>query len=380
VAALTPARLLRTYYFTNFGAFGAIMPFLPLLFDARGLTPTQISHVMLLGPISSMLVPPLWGLLADALRARVVLLRVASLGGAASLMLLCFDWKVAGSFLAMSIIYFFRAAIAPLADTAAAAMLGGGGRFSLIRAWGSLGFALFSGIGGWLDVSHHPLRLVALTSSLYFVSFLVTLKMDAPPLERQPKVLARTIRYLAIGPLPLLLFGTALHYVGQSIFDVYFSLHMRALHFDDSFVGLAWLVGVLCEVAMMFFAPRILAVYDARRVLLLCTAAAILRWSVTAVAVDRGVILLCQTLHALTFGLWYISTVKLVQDEAPEELRTSLQSAALTFMGLGALFGYLLGGSIYELEGGRTVFMAASVAAACATACYGLLAVRRTAA
>jgi PPP family 3-phenylpropionic acid transporter len=129
----------------------------------------------------------------------------------------------------------------------------------------------------------------------------------------------------------------------------------------------------------MFFAPRILALYDARHMLLLCSVVAVLRWIVTAVAHDAIVLLICQMLHAFTFGLWYVSTVKFVQDEAPDELRTSMQSIALTFIGLGALFGYLLGGSIYELEGGSSVFMAAAVGAACATACYGLLAVRKTA-
>ena len=375
--ALSPARTLSTFYFTNFGALGAVMPFLPLLFDSRGLTPTEIAQVMLLVPVGSLVVPSLWGLLADALRARVVLLRVASLGAGASLLLLYPEWKLAGSLFAMSFICFFRASIAPLADAAAHAMLGNRGRFSLIRMWGSLGFAIFCALAGWLDVSRHPARLVALASSVYFLSFLVTLKMDAPPLEHRPRVLARTIDHLTEHGLPLAMLGTVFHYVGQSMFDVYFSLHMRALHYDDTFVGMAWFVGVLCEVVIMFFAPRMLAVLDARRVMLLCTAVAIVRWSVTSIAVDQGIILLCQMLHAFTFGLWYVSLVKFVQDEAPDELRTSMQSVALTFMGLGALFGYLLGGSLFELGGGRTVFLTASVAAACATACYGLLAVRR---
>jgi predicted MFS family arabinose efflux permease len=354
------------------------MPFLALLFDSRGLSPTEIAQVMLLVPLASLLVPSLWGMLADALRARTVLLRIASLGSALSILLLYPAWGLAGSIFAMAFVCFFRASIAPLADSAAHAILRSGGRFSLIRVWGSLGFAIFAGLAGWLDVSKNPLRLVALCGSIYFVSFLVTLRMDAPPLERRPRVLARTIDELTRGSLPLLLLGTVFHYVGQSMFDVYFSLHMRALHYDDTFVGIAWVVGVLCEVAMMSFAPRILATFDTRRVLWLCTAAAILRWTITSFAVDRGIILLCQTLHGFTFGLWYVSMVKFVQDEAPDELRTSMQSAALSFMGLGALFGYLLGGSIFEIEGGRTVFLAAAIAAVCATLCYGLLAVRRS--
>jgi MFS transporter, PPP family, 3-phenylpropionic acid transporter len=354
------------------------MPFLPLLLDARGLTPTQIAQVMFILPVFSLFVPSLWGMLADALRARVLLLRIASLGGALSMLLLLFDWKLAGSFLAVSCMCFFRSSVTPLADAAAHSMLEGSrARFSRIRLWGSLGFALFAGLGGYLDVSHHPERLVMISSTLYLIAFCFALRMEAPPLQHQPRVLGRTLQFIFASSLPLLLFGTVLHYVGHSMFDVYFGLHMRALHYDDSFVGLAWLIGVLCEVGVMFFGPRILAFSDPRRLMAFSTAAAIVRWFIVASTGDRALILASQTLHAFTFGLWYISMVKFVQDEAPEELRTSMQSVVLSSIGLGMMFGYLLGGVLFEEGGGRTVFLAAAVASTCATACYVRLASQR---
>jgi PPP family 3-phenylpropionic acid transporter len=356
------------------------MPFLPLLLDARGLSPTQIAKVMFILPVFSLFVPSLWGMLADKFRARVLLLRVAALGGSLSMLLLLFDWKIAGSFFAVACMCFFRSSVTPLADAAAHSMLeGSSARFSRIRLWGSLGFALCAGLGGFLDVSHHPERLVMISSSLYLVSFLLALRMEAPPLQHQPRVLGRTLEFILASSLPLLLLGTVLHYVGHSMFDVYFGLHMRALGYDDSFVGLAWLIGVLCEVAVMFFGPRILTFADPRRLMAFCTAAAILRWFVVASTDHRVLILTSQTLHAFTFGLWYISMVKHVQDEAPEELRTSMQSVVLSAIGLGMMFGYLLGGHLFEAGGGRTVFLAAAVASTCATVCYVRLASTRLA-
>ncbi len=354
------------------------MPFLPLLFDARGLSPTEIARVMFLVPVASLLVPSLWGVLADALHARVILIRVASIGAASSILLLYPDWRLAGSLFAMAFICFFRASITPLADAAAHAMLAEGrGRFATIRIWGSLGFALSAVLAGRLEVSRHPGRLVVLAAVVYFLSFLMALGLEAPPPERRPHVFMLTLRTIWSSSLPLVLLGTVFHYIGHSIFDVYFGLHLRALGYDDTFIGIGWAVGVFCEVAIMFFGPRLLARFDARRLMVFCTVVAVGRWLILSTAIERAPILFAQTLHAFTFGLWYLSMVKYVQDEAPEALRTSVQSVALTAVGLGMMFGYLLGGSIFEADGGRAVFRTAAVAALCATACYGLLAIKR---
>jgi MFS transporter, PPP family, 3-phenylpropionic acid transporter len=354
------------------------MPFLPLLLDARGLDGGQIAQVMFIVPVLNVVVPSLWGVAADALRARVLLLRIAAFGCGLSMSLLLFDWGYAGSFLAVFCICFFRASIAPLVDAAANSMLGGDrSRFSRIRLWGSLGFGMGVGVGGFLDVSHHPERLVILSSTLCLVSLGLAMGMKAPPIQHQPRVLQRTFEFVMGSKLPLLLLGSMLYYAGHSLFDTYFSLYMRSVHYSDAFVGVAWSIGVFSEVLMMFFAPRILAAWDPRRLILLSSCIAIARWVIIASTVDRAVILASQPLHAFTFGLWYISLVKFVQDETPEELRTSMQSMLLSALGVGSMFGTLFGGHLLEAEGGRTLFLAAAVAATCATACYVRVAAAR---
>ncbi len=353
------------------------MPFLPLLFQSRGLSPTEIASVMFLVPVASLLVPSLWGMIADALHARVLLLRIAALGSCLSILLLYPNWKLAGSFLAMSFICFFRASVTPLADAAAHSMLAEShGRFASIRVWGSLGFSLCAGLGGWLEVSHHPERLVLVSASVYLVSVLVALRMDAPPIARRPQVLSRTMRFVMTSALPLVLLGTVFHYLGHSMYDVYFALHLRALGYDDGVIGLGWMIGSGSEVVLMLFGARILAAHDPRRLMALSTVIAIFRWCVLARVTDPIVIMASQLLHAFTFGLWYLSMVKFVQDESPDELRTSLQSIAISAMGLGSMFGYLLGGSIFEASGGSAVFRVAALAATGATACYAVLAFR----
>lgn len=368
---------LSAFYFFAFGGLGAILPFAPLLFQDRGLSPDEIAWVMLLLPIGSLVIPSVWGIAADAFRARTGLLRIAAFGSAASVLMLLPDFGLVGAAVGMAAFCFFRSPITTLADAAAHAALKERRRsFANIRVWGSIGFAICAWLVGRLDGSHHPEQMLGVASLVYFLGFIVTLRLPSAPLPPQPKVLGRTLRYVVGSSLPLLLIGTAFHYVGHSMFDVYFGLHMRALGFGDDFIGLGWAVGVVCEITIMLFAPRILGAVDPRRLLVICTSAAMLRWMILSVATGKGIILAAQTLHAFSFGLWYLSMVKLVQDEAPEDLRTSVQSIAFTSMGLGMMIGYPLGGSIFETSGGAAVFQVGAVAAACATAFYGLLAAR----
>ena len=61
--------------------------------------------------------------------------------------------------------------------------------------------------------------------------------------------------------------------------------------------------------------------------------------------------MLLQTLHGVTFGAWYLSVVRFIQDRAPERLRTSLQALAMSAIGLGMTAGFLLGGWLFGARG-----------------------------
>jgi PPP family 3-phenylpropionic acid transporter len=366
---------LSVFYLLNYGGLGGVFPFMPLLFSSRGLSPTEIARVMLLIPISGVLVPPLWGMLADAYQARIGLLRIATIACAFAVPLLGLDLGALGTMAALGVFCFFRVAVAPLADAASFAALAEGRRFGMIRSWGSVGFAICALAGGRAGVGQ-PFIMLGLASVLYVASVIPTYGLSAPSPEKKREVLGRTLDLLRGSALPILLLGNGLHYVGQSIFDIYFSLHMKALGHGESFVGLGWAIAVISEVGAMFFGPRLLATFDARRLLAVCGAAAMLRWMILSLARDDVAILAAQTLHGLSFGLWYLAMVDFVQNETPDDLRATVQAVAATSTSLGTMLGYTLGGAVFEVSGGGLTFQVAAAAAACATASYGFLAVR----
>jgi predicted MFS family arabinose efflux permease len=364
-------RSLAAFYFFNYGALGALFPFLPLLLATRGLSAAQISWVMVLIPVFNLLMPPLWGSVADALHARVALLRLASVGSGLTALLLLPPSSFRGSLLAVACFSVFRSPVASLADAATYAALdpreAGFGR---VRVWGSVGYAIFVGAVGLFDGSRRPALLLAVASAGYLLSGLATLALPSPRIRREPGILRDVGRCVAHPAVVLFLAGTTCYYFGHAIYDAYFSLYVRWLGLSDAFVGAAWALGVAVEVAIMLFAPSVLRARSSSSLLCACSGIAALRWGLLSLASGRWAILGVQTLHGLTFGLWYLSLVEHVQMTAPARLRTSLQAVALASLGLGSVAGYLLGGHVFHHLGGGQVFRVAAGGSVAALLCY----------
>ncbi|MFH1132197.1 MAG: MFS transporter [Pseudomonadota bacterium] len=368
---------LRAFYFFQFGALGALFPFLPLIFVGRGLSAKEISWVMVLYPISSLISPPFWGLLADTFKARVLLLRIVSFCCAGSILLLLWPKTLLGNLLATGVFCFFRAPIVSLADASAHAVLGDQrAEFAKTRVWGSVGFAIFALGLGLLHGTSRPSFLLGLTSAIYALGGLTSLFLYAPPSERQTAVFKQTLCLFRRSPMLLFLMANCIYYSAHATFDVYFGLFVRRLGHFDSFLGAAWGIGVGCEILLMLFlATPILRRFDTSSALILCSILATVRWGCFSFATSQIALLVIQSLHAFTFGLWYLSMVKRAQDQAPQHLRTSVQSVVFSFMGLGMIIGYLVGGVVFEQQGSAVLYLFASTAAAISTLLYFLMTV-----
>lgn len=364
---------LSLFYFCAYGASGALIPFLPLVLSDRGFGAQAISTVMIVAPIGHLLVPPLWGMLADHFEARLGLLRLATLGGAAGTLALYPAHSLTQALAAMVLYCVFRTPIFPLVDATSVASLGEQrGRYARIRVWGSIGFALFATLAGHLGGSSRAQLLFFGSAGLQLLSTVATLRFVAGQPQPKRSLLPELFGFLTTGPMPLLLIGTAVYYGAHSTYDIYYGLHLRAAGHGDGFVGLALGLGVLAEVLVMFAAPRLLDRFDPYWFLVGAGGVAALRWSLLAFVTGAPLLLLLQPLHGITFGAWFVALVKLIQDRAPARLRTSVQAVIMASLGLGTILGYGAGGPAYELGGGALVFGAAGVASGLAVVIYGL--------
>ncbi|MBK8011897.1 MAG: MFS transporter [Deltaproteobacteria bacterium] len=364
-------RALAGVYFCVFGAMGVYAPFWPLFLVERGLSPVEISHVMIAQPILGMLIPPIWGVLADLSQARQVLLRVALLGAAGGVLLFLIEGGFLICLLAAVVMGMLRAPILPMVDAATHAALGvRPASFSRTRIFGSVAFAIFALLGGWLGTKTTLSWLVVLVSVLFVLAAVFAWLVREVPELRRSGLLARALTHTrGVRLLPLFV-GSAFYYAGHATFDVLFGLHARALGLGADFVGLAWTIGVGAEIGLMLFAPWVLTRISARRLLLFAALVSVFRWGSLSVLTDGHSILWTQPLHAVSFGLWFLAFTKLVQDGAPNELRTTLQSIGSAFVGMGQIAGYAGGGWLFEQGGGAWAFRGAAVAAAVGMVTY----------
>lgn len=361
------------YYICIFGALGALLPFLPVVLERRTFTPTQVGWILVVMPLGDMLIPPVWGFIADRFRARRVLLGATALGSGLTVWLLAPKAPLLATMGLLGLFCVFRSAVVPLGDATTRALLAERAHnYGLIRVWGSIAFGLAALATGWLEAG--PRAVFGVASGLYLVGALVgwTLPHTTPP--PRPGLGRAALREITRPLFLIFLVGTTCYYAGHAIYDAYVSLHLLKLGFSERFVGGAWALGVAGESALLFVTPWLLKRFSPAAMLRVCAAVAALRWLFLAFVDDPTWILVLQPVHAVTFGLWYVCGVYLTQALAPDDLRSTLQAAMVAAIGSGRVIGYLSGGPVLQHFGGSQVFQLAAAAATLALGIYVLLA------
>ncbi len=369
---MRPRVALALYYFALLGALGFFWPFLAAHLSRLGLQPWEIGTVSALYPLGTLVAPPLAGLCADLLRARVWLLR--SLSAATVLCFAAFvqfgDARPA-LIAAVGLFSFFRAPLSPMADAATVEHARRhGGSYGAVRLWGSVGFLVAALTGGVL-LERHGSRVVMLASLAALAGAAVAVwALPAPPPRRERATLPAAGRLLAHGDFWLFLATVALGQLAHSVYDSFFSLHLAQLGYGGRFIGLAWSVGVVAEIGLLAASGRLIARFGAARLLALAFAVGGTRWLLMAEVRDPALILALQPLHAVTFALYYVTGVTLTREQATVETQTAAQGLFAAAVALGSVLGMPLAGQLFEHLGARGMFATAGAVAglACASA------------
>ncbi|MFL1464394.1 MFS transporter, partial [Roseococcus sp. DSY-14] len=145
---MPPARAFALLYAAQFAGFGAMMPFLPAILAAGGLSATQVGWVLALGTLTQVAAAPLLGRLADRGGAARRVLALAALAAAAAAL----GYVAAAGFALLLLARVLHglgvAPIIPLTD--ALALRAPGLDYARVRAAGSLAFIGGAVAAGWL--------------------------------------------------------------------------------------------------------------------------------------------------------------------------------------------------------------------------------------
>ena len=305
---------LSRFYFIYYFFVGAFVPYWGLYLAAEKFSPADIGILMSLFQISRIFAPNFWGWLADHTAKRVVWIKLTAVLGLLGFVAVFWAHGFWAIFLVMAALSLFTSSTLPLSESLTLAHLATtNGHYSRIRMWGSLGFIVASVILGYVTEAFGIRSLLWFLLAVQIVLFALTFKLPeakvAPhahdefsiwQVVRQPNVIA-------------LLLGCALMVTAHGVLYNFYSIYLVQHGYSKSTIGLLWSVGVICEIGIFMWMPKIMARYSLKTILLTSLALAVLRFSLIGVAIDSlFMIVLAQTLHAATFGSFHAASVEVV--------------------------------------------------------------------
>jgi PPP family 3-phenylpropionic acid transporter len=161
----------------------------------------------------------------------------------------------------------------------------------------------------------------------------------------------------------------------QTAYDLCSSLHFRD-HGASSFgIGLAWASGAGSEVLMMVYSQHLLRRFSPAALRGFAFLIAALRWALMASFDSLPALLALQPLHAITFGLMWVSSIHIVKTTARPSNLASAQGLFVGTASLGGALALTAWGTVYSALGGSAVFYAASAVsllALAANSCFAL--------
>lgn len=364
------------YYFVSFSAIGLYLPYMPAWLEARGFVGSTMSALALLLPAMAVVMPPVFGMIADTFALRGGLLRIACGGTAIAMGALALasgrlsPLPFVIAFVCFLVFAIFRSVMSGLADVIA---LEHARHYGRMRLWGSLGFLCSAWAGGFLIDPKHPVALPACIAAGLLAALLVARLLPAAAALPPRPAPAEARRLLGQRPFRWLLAVSFLCIGAHSAYDLCVTLQLRSLGASGGFVGTCWAVATLAEVLLMASLAPHLTRFGPGRMLALGVAAGALRWMLLATVTSLPLLLLLQPLHALSFGLTWISALALLKEQAGGSGLATAQGLFSASTAAGSTLGIAAWGPLYAQAGGRGVFGTAALVACAATAATLLL-------
>jgi PPP family 3-phenylpropionic acid transporter len=365
-----PARTawsLGVFYFFYFAYVGGFTPYLSLYFDSVGMSAVQIGLLMAVNQSSRMFAPMLWGVLADRRGDRMCIVRLTALAGGIAMFGLFAGNSFLAMFITLAVMSAFTSATMPLAEaTTFGHVRGDTGRYARIRLWGSVGFICsVVGVGYFLDVA--TLRdWLWLVIAIYAAALVATWQVPESAAHRPVRedVSARSIlmRPEVVG----LLGACFLMATAHGAYYSFFSVHLVDNGYSKSAVGWLWALGVVCEVAVFWWMPQLVARIGLYRLLVATFAIAVVRFLLIGWLVQSPIALVsAQVMHAATFGAYHAAAIGLIHRwfQGAHQAKGQALYTALSF-GAGGTLGGFASGLAWAAHGAAFTYTLAALAAA----------------
>jgi PPP family 3-phenylpropionic acid transporter len=343
-----------------FTACSVTVFYLPVLFQEKGFSNSEIGLMMGVSSLISVMAQPFWGLVSDRYRTIKKVLILLMLGS----MLFSLPLFIGGRQFAVMILFIilfqmFHSSVLPMSESLMVRYAYEHQRtFGAIRAWGDFGIGIGALLVGYaLDVYG-----VAFLAWFYIGMLSVTLlsaariedaQAHAVPVSRESIRKLMSNRRFFLFLVTMLIFA-----IPHRINDSFLPLYLKELGAPDSMVGKAWLVATLCSVPALYLVGRFIQRYGEMACLTFAGVIYIIRWVIYSIVPDPVAIMYAQALHMLTYPVFLTAAVLFIFRIVPRELASTGQTMfAATFGGIGGIIGNSLGGRMMDTIGSGAMYM-----------------------
>ncbi|MFZ5569435.1 MAG: MFS transporter [Thermodesulfobacteriota bacterium] len=344
-------------YSLYFGVLGIFLPYFNLYCHHLRFSGFEIGILSAIRTVATVLFPLFWGALADRYKTRRPIYIgcnfISALAWGLFLLTSDFHWM-----LVISLVYgFFYAPLISFLEAFTMDILGAErNRYGRIRMWGSIHFIAAVMLVGWLI----DLYSVDIVIMLIFAGSLLQAVVSCGIPRSAPSAVlpsAAEAPRLLKGRLIVFLICAFIMLVSHGMYYGFFSIHLEALGYGKTFVGIAWGLASLAEIVVMIKSEAIFRRFSIEKVLLVTFAAAVARWLILAFASSPAVILASQALHALTYGAFHVASILYIDRIVPAEAKTVGQAVnnAVTY-GLGITIGFVVNGYLFDRIGAFGLF------------------------
>ena len=360
-----PRLLASTFYLFYFGAIGAILPYLNLYYQSRGMDTKQIGYLAALRTFMAIVAAPFWGMIADVLRIHKYMLVVAVCGTLIPSFLL---GHVAGFWTLSTLIilyFFFLSPIMPLADNAILQMIKERESYGQLRVWGGIGWGIAAWASGVMAENDGLTAIFTIYLALMVLNLIVVWPLPVPQIGApdssyfvELKLLFRNrawIGFLA----SMLLIG-----ISYAILNEYFAIYLKALGAGESLFGLSIAAASVSEVPVYLLSAYLMRKLTPRGLLMVAFFSLMVRAFFYSFIVDPRWAIAGQLLHGPSFSAMWAAAVVYVSKIAPDHLGATAQSVlGTTLFGIAGVIGAIFGAQVYDFAGPVTLFRIAGVVA-----------------
>jgi PPP family 3-phenylpropionic acid transporter len=310
-------------------------------------------------------VPLAWAWLADRTKQHARVLRLVSLGACLGFFPLLFARRF-GAVLAAWIGYaLFSVGIGGLVDALAIARTRAGADYGRMRFWGSLGFVVAALSAGALLAARGARRADPLVPVMVWLAlaatFAASLRLGGTGEQSAHPRLADARALLADRRIRLLLLAGPLHWACSAPYNVYFGVFLHDLRLSPLVSGASFCIGVTAEMLVLLFFRRVQARASLEDLLAVAFAGSAARWFATSHVHATWLLVALQSLHGLTFGLFWGAGIALLAESVPPSLRATGQALFVMSNNLGTALGNVATGALYDAGGAQRLFLLAAL-------------------